>query len=181
LPPGHGVRDSLGRGNPRPEFRRLIRLKSPRGFAAAALILASVVVGQAQRKPPKPAEPPSVVPLVVSALLDAYAAGRFDDPVLRSPLRRAHRPSGAHLAQHDVVTGLPNRLLLHDRLAAAIAMADRRRKRLAVGFLDLDGFKQINDSLGHATADPLLQSVATRLRGALRRSDTICRSAATSS
>lgn len=81
----------------------------------------------------------------------------------------------AHLAQHDVVTGLPNRLVLHDRLAAAMAMAHRRRTRLAVGFLDLDGFKQINDSLGHATADRLLQSVATRLRSALRRSDTVCR------
>ena len=81
----------------------------------------------------------------------------------------------SRLAQHDPVTGLPNRLLLRDRLGTAMALAQRRRKRLAVGFLDLDGFKGVNDSLGHAAADQLLRSVAARLRGALRQSDTICR------
>jgi diguanylate cyclase (GGDEF)-like protein/PAS domain S-box-containing protein len=81
----------------------------------------------------------------------------------------------SHLAQHDALTGLPNRLLLNDRLAEAIALAHRRHKPLAVLFLDVDGFKAINDSLGHATADRVLQSVAARLSGALRQSDTVCR------
>jgi diguanylate cyclase (GGDEF)-like protein len=81
----------------------------------------------------------------------------------------------SHLAQHDALTGLPNRLLLNDRLAEAIALAHRRGKPLAVLFLDVDRFKAINDSLGHLAADRILRSVATRLSGALRQSDTVCR------
>jgi diguanylate cyclase (GGDEF)-like protein len=81
----------------------------------------------------------------------------------------------SHLAQHDALTGLPNRLLLNDRLAEAIALAHRRGKPLAVLFLDVDRFKAINDSLGHLAADWILRSVATRLSGALRQSDTVCR------
>jgi diguanylate cyclase (GGDEF)-like protein/PAS domain S-box-containing protein len=81
----------------------------------------------------------------------------------------------SHLAQHDVLTGLPNRLLLNDRLGQAIALGQRRRTALAVLFLDIDGFKDINDSLGHRTGDELLRSVAVRLRHALRPSDTTCR------
>jgi len=81
----------------------------------------------------------------------------------------------SHLAQHDVVTGLPNRLLLHDRLAEAIALGHRRSKPLAVGFLDVDGFKDINDVLGHAAGDRLLRSIAARVSGALRESDTVSR------
>lgn len=81
----------------------------------------------------------------------------------------------SHLAQHDVVTGLPNRLLLNDRLAEAIALGHRRSKPLAVGFLDIDGFKDINDVLGHAAGDRLLRSIAARVSGALRESDTVSR------
>ena len=81
----------------------------------------------------------------------------------------------SHLAQHDVVTGLPNRLLLNDRLSEAIALGHRRSKPLAVGFLDVDGFKNINDALGHAAGDQLLRSIAGRLSGALRESDTVSR------
>jgi diguanylate cyclase (GGDEF)-like protein/PAS domain S-box-containing protein len=81
----------------------------------------------------------------------------------------------SHLAQHDALTGLPNRLLLNDRLTEAIALGRRRRKSLAVCFLDVDGFKAINDSLGHAAADEVLKSVAARLTGALRLSDTVSR------
>jgi diguanylate cyclase (GGDEF)-like protein/PAS domain S-box-containing protein len=81
----------------------------------------------------------------------------------------------SHLAQHDVVTGLPNRLLLNDRLAEAIALGHRRSKPLAVGFLDVDGFKDINDVLGHAAGDRLLRSIAARVSGALRESDTVSR------
>jgi diguanylate cyclase (GGDEF)-like protein/PAS domain S-box-containing protein len=81
----------------------------------------------------------------------------------------------AHLAQHDPLTGLPNRLLLHDRLTEAIALGHRRKKQVAVLFLDLDGFKNVNDSLGHATGDEILKAMAARLTGALRLSDTVGR------
>jgi diguanylate cyclase (GGDEF)-like protein/PAS domain S-box-containing protein len=81
----------------------------------------------------------------------------------------------SHLAQHDILTNLPNRTLLQDRLTQAIAIASRNDSRIAVLFLDLDGFKHINDSLGHAIGDRLLQSVAKRLLAAVRTSDTVSR------
>jgi diguanylate cyclase (GGDEF)-like protein/PAS domain S-box-containing protein len=81
----------------------------------------------------------------------------------------------SYLAQHDFLTELPNRLLLKDRLTQAIASAQRHRKSLAVLFLDVDNFKHINDSLGHAIGDQLLQSIAQRLVACVRHSDTVSR------
>jgi diguanylate cyclase (GGDEF)-like protein/PAS domain S-box-containing protein len=81
----------------------------------------------------------------------------------------------SHLAQHDALTGLPNRLLLHDRLTEAITLAHRHGKPIAVLFLDVDRFKAVNDALGHASADQVLRSIAMRLSGTLRRSDTVSR------
>jgi diguanylate cyclase (GGDEF)-like protein/PAS domain S-box-containing protein len=81
----------------------------------------------------------------------------------------------AHLAQHDFLTNLPNRVLLNDRIAQASVLAERRGTMLAVLFLDLDNFKHINDSLGHAIGDQLLQSVAQRLCACVRSSDTVSR------
>jgi diguanylate cyclase (GGDEF)-like protein/PAS domain S-box-containing protein len=81
----------------------------------------------------------------------------------------------SHLAQYDVLTDLPNRTLLNDRLAQAIASARRRSTGLAVLFVDLDRFKHINDSFGHAMGDVLLQSVAQRLVACVRVSDTVSR------
>ena len=81
----------------------------------------------------------------------------------------------SYLAQHDSLTDLPNRMLLSDRLTQAIALAHRSGKKLAVLFLDIDRFKHINDSLGHAIGDRLLQSVAQRLLACVRRSDTVSR------
>ncbi len=81
----------------------------------------------------------------------------------------------SHLAQHDALTGLPNRLLLTDRLTDAIVFANRRRKALAVLFMDIDEFKAINDARGHPTGDRVLQSIAATLTRALRQSDTVSR------
>ena len=75
-----------------------------------------------------------------------------------------------HSAQHDPVTNLPNRLLLSDRITQAIALARRQNRPIAVIFLDLDRFKYINDSLGHAIGDKLLQSVSRRLLAGVRAS-----------
>src|ERR1700674_3464954 len=81
----------------------------------------------------------------------------------------------SHLAQHDALTDLPNRVLFNDRLTQAIALAERQGKQLAVMFVDLDHFKRVNDSLGHDVGDKLLQSVAGRLKACVRRSDTVSR------
>jgi diguanylate cyclase (GGDEF)-like protein/PAS domain S-box-containing protein len=79
------------------------------------------------------------------------------------------------LAYRDVLTGLPNRSLLQDRFAQAIARAERSRHKVALLFLDLDHFKTINDTLGHATGDALLKEVARRLSECMREMDTISR------
>lgn len=81
----------------------------------------------------------------------------------------------AYLARHDSLTNLPNRTLLNDRLTEAMSLAHRYRRQLAVLFLDVDRFKRINDSLGHAIGDRLLQSIAQRLLGCVRASDTVSR------
>jgi diguanylate cyclase (GGDEF)-like protein/PAS domain S-box-containing protein len=80
-----------------------------------------------------------------------------------------------HLAYHDALTNLPNRLLFKDRLTVALSHAQRDGSRLAVLFLDLDRFKVINDSLGHTIGDHLLQAVASRIQACVRDSDTVAR------
>ena len=80
-----------------------------------------------------------------------------------------------HMAQFDALTGLPNRYLLHDRMVGALARAERTAGRLSVLFLDLDRFKQVNDTLGHKVGDGLLQEVARRMRDCVRETDTVAR------
>jgi diguanylate cyclase (GGDEF)-like protein/PAS domain S-box-containing protein len=81
----------------------------------------------------------------------------------------------ARMAQYDQLTGLPNRYLLHDRLAQACVRSQREGVQLALFYLDLDGFKRINDSHGHSTGDAVLQHFALRVKGAIRASDTVAR------
>ncbi|OPY77043.1 MAG: Cyclic di-GMP phosphodiesterase Gmr [Syntrophorhabdus sp. PtaU1.Bin153] len=80
-----------------------------------------------------------------------------------------------HMAYHDQLTGLPNRLLFHDRLNMAMARAQRNRTSIAIMMFDLDKFKTINDNMGHEAGDILLKGVAQRLGGTLRKSDTVAR------
>ena len=81
----------------------------------------------------------------------------------------------AHMACHDALTDLPNRVLFREELAKAIMRADRSGEPIAVLYLDLDHFKDVNDSLGHSFGDELLRAVAERLRGCLRATDTVAR------
>ena len=89
--------------------------------------------------------------------------------------RRRHSERVAYLAYHDELTDLPNRTLLNDRLRQGILAARREGRALSLLALDLDGFKEINDSMGHHAGDCVLQLVAVRLRAALRESDTVAR------
>jgi diguanylate cyclase (GGDEF)-like protein len=106
-----------------------------------------------------------LVPAARRALLEAAA---------RRERTRADRRN-AHLAYHDSLTDLPNRLLLADRLRQSVAAAHRDRQPMTVLVMDLDGFKEINDTLGHEAGDRVLRQVAERLRARLREVDTVAR------
>lgn len=88
---------------------------------------------------------------------------------------RRYQEEIKHLAYHDSLTGLPNRVLLSDRLAQALSQASRNGSQGALMILDLDNFKDINDSLGHSTGDLLLQAASDRLKEFVRKSDTVSR------
>lgn len=88
---------------------------------------------------------------------------------------RAMASKMEHLAEHDFLTGLPNRMLLGERLSRAIGLATRHGKQVALLYLDLDSFKNVNDSLGHAVGDQFLQSAAKRLLANVRETDTVSR------
>ena len=89
--------------------------------------------------------------------------------------RKAVEERMTYLAQHDILTGLPNRMLFQDRLLQAINYAERQRSNVALLFMDLDRFKDVNDTLGHHVGDLLLQEVARRIRLCVRGSDTVSR------
>lgn len=106
----------------------------------------------------------------VAALFTDVTARKRAEAVLQHNLESLH-----HDAHHDALTGLPNRVLFEDRLELAVAEAARHGRRLAVLFVDLDGFKRINDVHGHAAGDAALVEVAARLGSSLRASDTLAR------
>lgn len=89
--------------------------------------------------------------------------------------RRRAEDQLRHRAEYDALTGIPNRQLFYDRLQQAITLATREGRQIGVLFIDLDGFKAINDTLGHQAGDQLLQEVASRLLTCLRKSDTLAR------
>lgn len=100
-----------------------------------------------------------------------YYEGTIEDITERKKAEETIR----RLAFHDALTGLPNRPLFNDRLMVAMSNADRNKKKVAVMLLDLDRFKQINDTLGHNIGDLLLKSVSKRLSDAIRKTDTVAR------
>ena len=88
---------------------------------------------------------------------------------------KAYQAEIQQLAFHDALTGLPNRRLLKEHLTQALGQAQRHQRQLALMYLDLDHFKEVNDTLGHDGGDELLQAVATRLTRSVRASDTVAR------
>ena len=116
------------------------------------------------------------VPLEISLGEHRHGGKRTFTAIIRDVTERQRAEQQIHwLAQHDPLTGLPNRTLLRDRVGHAIAQARRNQEKLAVLFLDLDGFKHINDSLGHQIGDEVLRVVARRLQTCLREGDSIGR------
>lgn len=117
-----------------------------------------------------------VVWLSITVVTDAYATPTHyvgisrDITDLKEASARTH-----YLANYDVLTGLANRSLLHERLLQALSMARRTGSGLALLFLDLDGFKPVNDQLGHAAGDELLQQIGARLQSCMREADTVAR------
>ncbi len=112
----------------------------------------------------------------VSVVLDAYRNISHYIAVFKDITEQKESESRfIYQANHDRLTGLPNRHLLHDRLSRSIRLAERNQHKLALLFLDLDNFKWVNDSLGHATGDQLLIAVSQRLQSNVRSSDTVAR------
>jgi len=118
---------------------------------------------------------PIWVNVSVSTMRDAYGNQRFISVVEDISRRKGAEEALLRVINHDALTGLPNRVLLQDRLERAIAHAHRASTQVAVMFIDLDRFKHVNDTLGHDAGDQLIVEIARRLSGSLRESDTVAR------
>jgi diguanylate cyclase (GGDEF)-like protein len=170
----------LAYGNRADEVRRWMRARELYGFPLAVVVGLGVdeqLVGATRdsRQYLWRAGWASALVVVLSALL-----GRLSWQLMQSRLREReasleHAARIEYLAFHDGLTGLPNRSMFSKLLNQGITEARRYERTLAVAFLDLDRFKQINDSLGHEAGDQLLQEVAARLRSCVRESDTVAR------
>ncbi|MCW8956399.1 MAG: diguanylate cyclase [Gammaproteobacteria bacterium] len=120
------------------------------------------------------------MPVSVGMIMGVFILPLFFG-ILLHELKESHRELQAqihkttHAAAHDILTGLPNRLFFIDHVTAAIKTAREQHKKLALLFIDLDGFKKINDNMGHKTGDRLLQLVAKRIKARLRDGDTVAR------
>ena len=129
-------------------------------------------------------DPPRTFSSTDAELLDLFAtqaaiaianARLYEEAQQEIAERKRAEKSVKYLAYHDALTGLPNRRLFNERLDLEIAHANRNRFKLAIMLLDLDHFKDVNDTLGHSVGDLLLKAAAQRLRGELRQSDTVAR------
>lgn len=118
----------------------------------------------------------ALIPVEVSTVMVELQGVRiFQSTVRDISDRKQAEAELKRLATHDPLTSLPNRALLDDRLAQAIYSAERNSENLAVLFVDLDGFKKVNDAFGHKQGDELLKLIATRLQGTIRKVDTVAR------
>jgi diguanylate cyclase (GGDEF)-like protein len=117
----------------------------------------------------------SLLVVILTALLGHMSWRLVQGRLREGETKLAHAQRVEYLAYHDGLTGLPNRSMFSKSLSQSISEAHRYERRLAVAFLDLDRFKQINDTLGHEAGDQLLQEVAARLKGCVRDSDTVAR------
>jgi diguanylate cyclase (GGDEF)-like protein len=117
----------------------------------------------------------SLLVIVLTALLGRMSWQLAQSRLREGEIKLEHAKRVEYLAYHDGLTGLPNRSMFSKMLSQSLSEAHRYGRRLGVAFLDLDRFKQINDTLGHEAGDQLLQDVAKRLKGCVRESDTVAR------
>jgi len=167
-----------------PALRRHLLLAAP---VATAFAVLAVLAGAAFQARPSTlgalsvlaavATGPLLVGGLVRRLLRRLEVAMTEREVFQAELDAAGRTTEElrDLANHDGLTGLPNRSLLYDRLAHAITRSRRQSSHIAVLFLDLDGFKKVNDSLGHGFGDRVLVELASRIRTSVRAGDTVAR------
>jgi diguanylate cyclase (GGDEF)-like protein len=158
---GNGRASANGSAPRAPAAARQTPQRSGDAFQDAAMIESALAVSRQQ----------------LNAALRDIEALRKRDALLREQVTALAQTVAKlrRFAHRDQLTGLPNRHLLMDRFNQAIAQCERQQRQVALLFLDLDGFKGINDMLGHSVGDSLLQQVAARLASCVRVSDTVCR------